>query len=201
MWELNTTRCYVTHRPHPSSHSCRRRIEPSSLYPASKISQCSIKRNMSKPLFWCAPPGRACQSLQQVEPPTLVYNHVDWAFLHYLRPRITWGKFSWVWYWRRKAIFSFPCYQLLPTQWTCTFENRLTRNSMRVAAGHQPGHMSTLFCPWAVVPIWRPLVMTPLKPREVISWPRRSQFSKLMEHHIMQPAEQCQSGNQRWPNG
>ena len=122
MWELNTTRCYVTHRPHPFSHSCRRRIEPSSLYPASKISQCSIKSNMSEPLFWCAPPGRACQSLQQVEPPTLVYNHADWAFIDYLRPRITWGKFSWVWYWRRKAIFSFPCYQLLPTQWTCTFE-------------------------------------------------------------------------------
>ena len=156
---------------------------------------------MSKPLFWCAPPGRACQSLQQVEPPTLVYNHVDWAFIDYLRPRITWGKFSWVWYWRRKAIFSFPCYQLLPTQWTCTFENRVTRNSMRVVTGHQPGHMSTLFCPWAVVPIWRPLVMTPLEPREVISWPGRSQFSKLMEHHIIQPAEQCQSGNQRWPNG
>ena len=39
-------------------------------------SQCSFQKSLSKPRFWCAPPGRACQSLQQVEPPTLVYNHI-----------------------------------------------------------------------------------------------------------------------------
>ena len=43
--------------------------------------------------------------------------------------------------------------------------------------------------------------MTPLEPREVISWPGRSQFSKLKQQHIIQPAEQCQSGNQRRPIG
>ena len=43
--------------------------------------------------------------------------------------------------------------------------------------------------------------MTPLESGEVISWPKRSQFSKLIQHHIIQPAKQCQSGNQRRPNG